>query len=196
MQLQQLFQNNGYWFEGEETNEGPLAANYLRRRIKMHQDIELTVGNFIWYGMFDSMSLSQEATRPFTINFNLTFLVWKERFRSTSPYNNSIQNDIQGGQSYSAVMGQQQTTNTTTTQVNTPSLVSQTNQFNNAINEGASSMYAGVDAVKSATADDQAPTIDSSTSDSIGFTPMNNLINFKAGFWGTPPIVSGPGPES
>jgi hypothetical protein len=101
-QLQVVFENNGYWFEGEQTNEGPLAANFARRRIKMHQDVELTVGNFVWYGMFEQLEISQNADAPFYADFNLTFIAWKERFRPTSPYNNQIKNDVQRGNAYSA----------------------------------------------------------------------------------------------
>jgi len=101
-QLQVVFENNGYWFEGEQTAEGPLAADFARRRIKMHQDVELTVGNFIWYGMFEQLEISQNADAPFLVDFNLTFVAWKERFRPTSPYQNQILNDLQRGNSYSA----------------------------------------------------------------------------------------------
>jgi len=101
-QLQVVFENNGYWFEGEQANEGPLAASFARRRIKMHQDVELTVGNFVWYGMFEQLEISQNADAPFLADFNLTFIAWKERFRNTSPYNNQIKNDLQRGNAYSA----------------------------------------------------------------------------------------------
>lgn len=101
-QLQVVFENNGYWFEGEQTAEGPLAANFARRRIKMHQDVELTVGNFIWYGMFEQLEISQNAEAPFLADFQLTFVAWKERYRPTSPYNDLIKNDVQRGHSYSA----------------------------------------------------------------------------------------------
>jgi hypothetical protein len=101
-QLQVVFENNGYWFEGEQTAEGPLAADFARRRIKMHQDVELTVGNFIWYGMFEQLEISQNAEAPFLVDFNLTFVAWKERFRPTSPYQNQILSSIQRGNSYSA----------------------------------------------------------------------------------------------
>jgi hypothetical protein len=96
-QLVMVFENNGYWFEGEELGEGPLAADFTRRRIKMHQDVELVCGNFIWSGMFDSLSISQDAESPFTSTFNISFVAWKERFRTTSPYWDSIHNDVQRG---------------------------------------------------------------------------------------------------
>ncbi len=101
-QLQVVFENNGYWFEGEQPGEGPLGADWSRRRIKMHQDVELTVGNFIWYGMFESLELSQSADEPWLMSFTLQFIAWKERFRPTSPYQNQIKTSIQRGNSYSA----------------------------------------------------------------------------------------------
>jgi hypothetical protein len=101
-QLQLVFENNGYWFEGEQIGEGPLAANATRRRIKMHNDVELVVGDFIWYGCFQVIQISQDADNPFLARFNLEFMAWKERFRSTSPYWNNIQSSIERGHSYSA----------------------------------------------------------------------------------------------
>lgn len=99
-QLEMVFENNGYWFEGEELGEGPLAADFTRRRIKMHQDVELTCGNFIWYGIFDQLQVSQDAENPFLSTFTITFIAWKERFRSTSPYWDNIHNDVQRGHSF------------------------------------------------------------------------------------------------
>jgi len=100
-QLQVVFENNGYWFEGEQTAEGPLAADFARRRIKMHQDVELTVGNFIWSGMFESLEISQNAESPFLMDFNLSFVSWKERYRPSSPITPQIKNDLQRGNAYS-----------------------------------------------------------------------------------------------
>jgi hypothetical protein len=101
-QLQVVFENNGYWFEGEQVAEGPLAADFARRRIKMQQDVELTVGNFIWYGMFESLEITESAENPFTADFSLSFIAWKERFRPSSPYQNQILNSTQRGNSYGA----------------------------------------------------------------------------------------------
>lgn len=101
-QLVMVFENNGYWFEGEQASEGPLAADFSRRRIKMHQDVELIVGNFVWFGMFDTLTVTQSAEEPWLASFNLTFIAWKERFRSSSPYQNPIKNDLQRGHSYTA----------------------------------------------------------------------------------------------
>lgn len=101
-QLQMVFENNGYWFEGEQAGEGPLAADFTRRRIKMHQDIELIVGNFVWFGMFDTLTITQSAEEPWLASFTLVFIAWKEQFRSGSPYQNLMPNNLQRGHSYSA----------------------------------------------------------------------------------------------
>lgn len=102
-QLQDVFENNGYFFEGEEVNSGAaLAANFTRRGIKMHQDVILTVKEFIWNGMFETFDWSQDANNPFLANFTLTFIAWKERFRSDSPYYNALPNNVQRGNSYVA----------------------------------------------------------------------------------------------
>lgn len=113
-QLQVVFENNGYWFEGEQAAEGPLAASFSRRIIKMHADVELVVGNFIWYGMFDSLTVSQAAESPFLMNFQISFVAWKERFRQGSPYTDLIHNNIKRGHDYgtwqpAAIAAQQQT---------------------------------------------------------------------------------------
>ena len=99
-QLQVVFENNGYWFEGEQAAEGPLAADFSRRIIKMHADVELNVGNFKWYGMFDSLTLSQSADEPFLMTFQISFIAWKERFRKESPYPDLIDNDTKRGADY------------------------------------------------------------------------------------------------
>jgi hypothetical protein len=101
--LEMLFENNGFWFEGEQVQEGPLAPDYQRRRIKMHQDIELTVGEFVWTGMFDTFSVTQSADSPFTAEFSLSFFAWKERFRGNTPYLDSILNDVQKGHTTSVI---------------------------------------------------------------------------------------------
>jgi hypothetical protein len=100
-QLQLVFENNGYWFEGEQLGDGALSADFTRRRIKMHSDVELVVGNFVWYGMFDSFSFQQSAETPYNLDFNFTFIAWKERYRPTSPYNNLIMNDVYRGHDFS-----------------------------------------------------------------------------------------------
>jgi len=101
-QLTMVFENNGYWFEGEEAGEGPLAGGWTRRAIKMHQDVELIVGNFIWSGMFENLEVNQDAETPFLADFRISFVAWKERYRSSSPYKNSVANNVQPGNSYSA----------------------------------------------------------------------------------------------
>lgn len=99
-QLQVVFENNGYWFEGEQAAEGPLSADFNRRIIKMHSDVELIVGNFMWYGMFESLTVSQDAQTPFLMNFQISFIAWKERFRQGSPYKDTIHNDVKRGHDF------------------------------------------------------------------------------------------------
>lgn len=100
-QLMIVYENNGYWFEGEEANEGPLAPGFTRRHIKKHQDVILTVGNFIWHGMFDEFSVTLDAEHPFRAEFRISFLAWKERFRKTSPYAKwGIGNTVERGHTY------------------------------------------------------------------------------------------------
>jgi hypothetical protein len=103
-QLQVVFENNGYWFEGEQPVEGPLGggADFSRRIIKMHADVELIVGNFMWYGMFDSLTVSQDAQTPFLMNFQISFVAWKERFRKGSPWPDTKHNDVKHGHDYGA----------------------------------------------------------------------------------------------
>ena len=101
-QLGMFFENNGYWFEGEESDEGPMAPGYTRRRIKKHQDVQLIVGNFVWSGMFDDFGYTRDAEHPYRAEFRLSFLAWRERFRASSPYWNSRSTTIQRGHSYGA----------------------------------------------------------------------------------------------
>lgn len=63
--LELFFENNGYWFEGEQLFEGPLASGAAYRQIKMHQDVQLLCGEFIWDGMFDNLQISEDADSPF-----------------------------------------------------------------------------------------------------------------------------------
>jgi hypothetical protein len=101
-QLQMVFENNGYFFEGEVAAEGPLAADFARRRIKMQEDVELIVGNFMWYGMFDTLTITQSADEPWLASFNIVFTAWIERYRPSSPYQQQIRSGLQRGHSYSA----------------------------------------------------------------------------------------------
>jgi hypothetical protein len=96
------FENNGYWFEGESAYGNTQALSFSRRPIKMHQDVILTCKEFIWYGMFDTLEVSQDAESPFLSNFTMSFVAWKERFRGDSPYYNNMPNNVQRGNSYTA----------------------------------------------------------------------------------------------
>jgi hypothetical protein len=94
------FENNGYWFEGEAAYGNTQALSFSRRPIKMHQDVILNCKEFIWYGMFDTLEVSQDADNPFLSNFTMSFVAWKERFRGDSPYYNNMPNNVQRGNSY------------------------------------------------------------------------------------------------
>lgn len=108
LELQSLFDNNGYWFEGETpavggTSTGQAIPTALtKRRIKMHEDVEIFCGETIWSGMFDKLNVSQNVDSPFLADFNISFTAWKERYRLDSPYRNAGTCNIQRGHSYSA----------------------------------------------------------------------------------------------
>jgi hypothetical protein len=96
--LEILFENNGYWFEGEQiqsdTHHGSIASNW---QIKSHQDVELTVGEYIWRGMFETMEISQDSAQPFLMDFTLSFIAWNEKFDTRTPYADSIGGEVQFG---------------------------------------------------------------------------------------------------
>jgi hypothetical protein len=150
-----VYENNGYWFEGEELGEGPLAADFTRRRIKMHQDVELVCGNFIWSGMFDALTVSQSADNPFLSDFSISFIAWKERFRTTSPYLDSVHNNVQRGHTYTATPPIQQQLPAPPLPPNVPS-------------------DQQVRSTQDTTASDQTPTFDI-------FNPSNSLSIFSQG---------------
>lgn len=92
--LELLFENNGYWYEGEQVSS---QLGQTTRRIKAHQDVELTVGEFIWSGMFESMDTTEDADSPFLVDFTLNFVAWRERFVRNTPYPDSIGGEVQRG---------------------------------------------------------------------------------------------------
>lgn len=83
-QLLTLFENNGYWFEGEGMDTSALAGDVFRTRIRYHSDVELRVGNFIWRGCFTDMEVTEDAEKPYQLSFSLNFMAWKERFTTSS----------------------------------------------------------------------------------------------------------------
>jgi hypothetical protein len=97
--MQTIVLNNGCWFEGEELglNNDGLNSTTL---IKCHQDVQLIYHNFIWSGMFTNMTIESGADHPFFDKFSLTFVAWKERYRSSSPWRDSIHNKVQRGHVY------------------------------------------------------------------------------------------------
>ena len=98
-ELMNVVLNNGYWFEGEEVNTAWNASNYMRKRIKSQGDVVISVGNFMWSGMFTNMTHVQSAENPFYSTFDIGFIAWKERFVSGSPWLSSIQSNIYRGHS-------------------------------------------------------------------------------------------------
>lgn len=114
-QLETFFENNGYWYEGEAAGTGLLAASYTRKRIKMHQDVELTIGNFVWSGMFEDMSIKQEANTPFLSRFEMRFIAWREDYLKTSPYRSPMVPGPQRGHAYDAYLPYQPSAPTKTT---------------------------------------------------------------------------------
>jgi hypothetical protein len=197
-QLVAVFENNGYWFEGEQAGEGPLASNgvgfsgggdFTRRIIKMHADVQLIVGNFIWQGMFDSLTVSQNADEPFLMSFNISFVAWKERFRSGSPYQDTIHNDVLRGHDYgawknTAIQVQQNTQgySSATATAYTPDVPTTTSEINTLIPEPTPTPTAP--AVASAQASNTLPQVDPTANDSV---PMQNVLSpystTNSSFW-------------
>ena len=99
LELMNIFENNGYNFEGSGISAGPLAADFTRKKIKSQQDVELRVGNFIWKGMFTTMNFNSSADTPFYNKFDLGFLAWKESYTNSSPWRNPIPNGVYRGHS-------------------------------------------------------------------------------------------------
>jgi hypothetical protein len=98
VELMNVFENNGYSFEGSDLTSGdPRAADFSRKKIKWQQDVEIRVGNFIWNGMFTTMTLSQTADTPYYNKFTLGFLAWKERYTNSSPWRSPLPNGVYRG---------------------------------------------------------------------------------------------------
>lgn len=97
MELVNVFENNGYFFEGEEVNTSYVAPDWTRKRIKCHGDVQLIVGNFQWSGMFTELTVTNSADTPYFSTFELGFLAWKERFINDSPWLNMIENNVVRG---------------------------------------------------------------------------------------------------
>jgi hypothetical protein len=91
MELVSVYENNGVWFEGETgVNPAAMPASAARKQIQMQADVTLVFGNFIWSGCFTDLSVEDTVDTPYYNKFNLGFMAWRERFKSTSPWQNSI----------------------------------------------------------------------------------------------------------
>lgn len=197
-QLQVVFENNGYWFEGEQQAEGPLAAgqtgfsegaNFARRIIKMHADVELIVGNFMWFGMFESLTISQNAEAPYLMDFQIQFVAWKERFRKQSPYADTIHNDVKRGHDYgawlpTAIQVQKETQNLGAAQsvALTPNTATTTQPFS--LLRPPAAVYPQNPAVVSAQAAQTFSVVDPSANDTAYVTPAIDPDDpFNFGTW-------------
>jgi hypothetical protein len=99
-QLQMLYENNGYWFEGETAADPNLPQAYAVKQIQLQADIWLGFGNFLWGGCFRDFSIEENADNPFTSKFSFSFVVWKERYKKNSAWRNSIESDRYYGHAY------------------------------------------------------------------------------------------------
>ena len=119
-ELMNVVMNNGYWFEGEEFNPAWNAPDYTRKRIKSHGDVVVSVGNFIWNGMFTNMTHTQSAENPFYSVFDIGFIAWKERFVSGSPWLSAIRNSVYRGHSQELIISSAQSLNDSSSQAQVP----------------------------------------------------------------------------
>lgn len=91
MELVSVYENNGVWFEGE-TGAKPVGfpASEARKQIQLQADVTLAFGNFIWSGCFTNLTVDDSSDTPYYNKFSLSFMAWRERFKSSSPWQNSI----------------------------------------------------------------------------------------------------------
>ena len=101
VQLMAVYENNGMWFEGEVAAQQQLGTTpWALKQIQLQADVILRWQNFIWHGCFTEMSLDEDATHPYICKFSLSFMAWKERFSTDSPWLNSLPNNQYFGHSY------------------------------------------------------------------------------------------------
>ena len=123
-ELVNVVTNNGYWFEGEKFNPGWNAPDYSRKRIKSHGDVQISVGSFIWSGMFTNMTITQSADNPFYNTFDIGFIAWKERFVQGSPWITSKKNNVYRGHSQEVLIATASLNATVSTIVNSAAPIS------------------------------------------------------------------------
>lgn len=180
-QLQMVFENNGYWFEGEQLGDGVLSSNFARRRIKMHSDVELIVGNFVWYGMFDTMTSAQSADSPFLMDYSLTFIAWKERYRSGSPYQPQIRNNVYRGHDFSSWQSTStavQKSNPANSQNNLSNLTP-SNAVSSPVVPSAATSIAGGFQAPAITSSQNGQTLPQTDATASSHVPMQNVLNWN-----------------
>ena len=99
-ELLAVYENNGCWFEGEAMGDPSLPGDITRKLIQLHGDVTLVFGNFIWSGAFTEMSLDETSDTPYYNKFSFSFMAWRERFASGSPWRDSITNEDYYGHAY------------------------------------------------------------------------------------------------
>jgi hypothetical protein len=185
LELQSIFDNNGYWFEGETpaTGSSPgqnLPATISQRRIKIHQDVEVLCGEKIWSGMFDKMVVSQSADSPYLSDFTISFTAWKERYITASPYINMGECNLQRGHTYNvfdntaAAQGQNQIGTSVTSAVGGVALPTTAAAYN--------------PAVQAATAEQATPPITPSQT----YSPTTDILNPTDSFWNSSGLPTTP----
>lgn len=85
-----VYENNGVFFEGEDTDSPSVALSAARTQIQCHANVTLKFGNFLWDGYFTDLKLDDDATKPFVTRFTMTFQILAERYTSDSPWGGSI----------------------------------------------------------------------------------------------------------
>jgi hypothetical protein len=96
------------------------------------------------------------------LNFTLSFFVWKEKYRSTSPYWGSIENNVQRGHVYQVAMGQNTSvqTNNTLSQYSPAAVSFRASQLSSSSNVNGSAQVTGqAPSIVSANANDLEPVV-------------------------------------
>lgn len=108
-----VYENNGFWFEGEAQGDPVFPDDLSRKLIQLHGDVTLAFGNFLWMGAFTDLSLDETADNPYYSKFSINFMAWKERFRTDSPWRNSIESEQYYGHAYEVYKQKGGTTSST-----------------------------------------------------------------------------------
>ena len=89
-----VYENNGNFSEGEIASSSPIPLAAARKQIQCHADVTLAFGNFRWSGYFTDLKVDDSVEHPWASEFTLGFQILTERYASTSPWRNSIQQEV------------------------------------------------------------------------------------------------------